>query len=559
MELSDYGRLLRKWALLIIAGTVLATGIGAGLAIKAKAGVAPSYQATAGVFLNYVTPYGTPYNATVSPSAQASLLSERVHDRAALAPLQGSPTFNLSALRSISGVLDTNAPQVTVTATATTRQVAAIVARRVAQYLAGMEDRRVASEGRALQRSLATAAQRASARYQAADSRYLAVCGCGPGANGSPTVSASTLRALRARLDLLEYDYQNAYNALQGANPNPIPPATVTPGSVHKVSSTKGSLLKTIAPAAILGFILSVALAAALDYGLAGGSLIPGFLKLPARPVKGRLRAPVIGHLPSPNLRLDRGAAHLLQDNAVRAQVLAALAKSADQTAEIVSRLVSRANPTLYITSPTHRDPKTETALSLGCALAQRGLRVIMVDGDPGGRLTAFLGLGGRPGLADFLSYPDMSLTQLLQPVDFNPGVPSGSLWLLPVGLNIGPGGVSSTQPPVPGDLDAWPSGMKEISAAADIVLVNGVPVLESSSMVNLASTLGGALVVIRREQADEDLVTAYDLLKGHQVRVLGLVVNAGDRGLAKHLTLEAPPSEGRTRRLPEPELQETS
>ncbi len=558
MELSDYGRLLRKWALLIIAGTVLAGLVGLGLDIKSGSSAAPSYQGSASVFLNYVTPPGSAYNPTVSPTAEALALAERVHDPAALAPLRGSPTFNLAALKSIGKTIASNAPQVNITTVATTPQVAATVATRVAQYLASLEDRRVASEGKALQRSLARTAQRASHRYQVADSEYLRVCACGPGATGAPLVGPQTLRRMRARLDLLEYDYQTAYSSLQGANPNPIPPASVSSGSVHRIATKKSSITKTVLPAVVLGFILSLALAAFLDYAQSR-SMLPVIGVLPGRSNKGKLRVPVIGHLPSPSLRLDGKAKQLLQDNAARAQVLAALGKSAQETADVVARLVGKTNPTLYITSPTHRDPKAETTLSLACALTQRDLRVVIVDGDPAGGLSSFLGFEDRPGLADFLAYPEMSLTQLLQRVDYNTGTPVGSLWLLPIGLDLNPTAATSSFGPFEISGDAWSQGLREVSDAADIVLVNGVSALEAPSAIGLATSVGGALVVIRKEHADEGLLSTYELLRGHGIRVLGLVVNAGDRGLARHAALEALPKHSTASQLAEPELQETS
>jgi hypothetical protein len=70
-------------------------------------------------------------------------------------------------------------------------------------------------------------------------------------------------------LDILQADYLAAagrYTALQN---NPLPAATVTAGSVVALETHRSSPMQAMLPAAGLGLLLSIVLAALLDYNRA--------------------------------------------------------------------------------------------------------------------------------------------------------------------------------------------------------------------------------------------------------------------------------------------------
>src|ERR687888_1794128 len=84
MELIDYWRVMRRWGILIIAGTLVAALVGYGVSLRHRGARPTRYAGTASVVVNYVTPPGVPYIPTLSMATETKVLSERVHDPGAL-------------------------------------------------------------------------------------------------------------------------------------------------------------------------------------------------------------------------------------------------------------------------------------------------------------------------------------------------------------------------------------------------------------------------------------------------------------------------------------------
>ena len=551
MELSDYWRLIRKWSLLIIAGTVLAGLVGLAIEKKSSSAGQTLYRGTSTVLINYITPPGFPYISTLSTHTEATSLSEKVNDPAALNRLPA--TIKRSLIKNISGAVDANTPLVKISAIAPEPTAARGAAITVANYLGSLENEKVRREGLAAHRQAMKAAASAQKAYSAAQSYYYSVCGC-TSANPVRQVSRNKLYHLNTRVNILQQQWTQALSAANGVSVSGLGSTTISPATVHVVVPKKSSMLKTLLPAVILGFVLSLGLAALLDYGQTNPlPLVPQIGGSSPRRRQNKLMVPVLGTLPAAHLQLQKTrGGDGLSESAVRARILSLLAQSGRETSEIVMRLVSAKNRAIYVTSPTQRVPKAQTTLSVAAALAKRGLRVAVVDSDPVGGLTAFLGLSGKPGLGDYLAYPDMSLTQLLQPVDMDDA--PGTLLVLPLGTVqstvTGPQpslveepGIHADQQPVSKvndvQVNAWNSGIADIGSDVDVVLVNGVAALDAPNEVSLAASLGGTLLVIRKDHADEQLTKTYDLLREHNVRVLGVIINPGDRALTRQTGLD--------------------
>lgn len=550
MELSDYWRLIRRWALLIVAGTVLAGLVGLGVAKRSSIGATTLYRGSSTVVVNYITPAGFPYISTLSTHTEATTLSEKVHDIGALNRLPA--TIKRSLITNITATVDPNTPTITVAALATEPTAARGAAITLASYLGSLESGKVKREGLVAQRHAQQAAAVAEKAYSQAQSYYYSVCGC-TSANTVRQLSRNKLYQLQTQVSILHDQWIQALNTANGVAVSGLGSTTVSPASVHVVVPKKTSLLKTLLPAVIVGFVLSVGLAALLDYGQTNPlPLVPVISGPSGRRRQTNLTIPVLGTLPRTHLQLEpRRSGEPAVASAARSRILSSLAQSGRETSEIVMRLVSSQNRGIYVTSPTQRAPKAQTTLSVAAALAKRGLRVAVVDSDPVGGLSGFLGLTGKPGLADYLSYPEMSLTQLLQRVDMDDAL--GSLFVLPVGTNrstaVSGESTSADSQPNPStqseqnvneaQITAWLGGIAEISNQVDIVLVNGVAALESPTEVAFAASLGGTLLVIRNDHADGQLTRTYDLLRSHNVRVLGLIINPGDRALTRQTGLD--------------------
>lgn len=550
MELTDYWRIIRRWKLLIVGGTVLALAIGLALHYENRFVRSTDYRATATVLIHYASPT---YNPAVSLTDEAGALSSHAHDSAALG---SSPRGSLPGVKGISAFVDPNAPEVHVVATATTRGVALTAANRVGAYLAHFEDSIVTKGAKGSKAGFARRVKYDKHQWLSHLRRYNVVAG------PPPLVSRSALAKLSATVTYWQSQYSHDYGELQAfTTPGLGPTSLTTARTAHPLHSKPSSLTKTVLPAAVLGFLLTFLLAAFLEYRQSR-SLTPQARLLgggrPALPP----RIPLLGHLQPSNLRLGQQAAQTLsQQPDARSKVVMALAESAREAADIVSRLVSGTNPTLLVTSPTTRDPKAETVVGLAGALAARGRRVVLVDADPVGGVTQFFGLEASLGLTDYLGYPGMSLTQLMYPCELSSAF-SGGFAVLPFGVRRNDSADPTTNGSHNGnEAEAWRSGLAELAQAADTVLVNGSPALDSPDSLPFASALAGAVLVIRREQADRDLSMAYDVLRGQDVPVLGIVVNPGDRTLSRYTALGATVPPANPARLPETamEYRETS
>lgn len=119
---------------------------------------------------------------------------------------------------------------------------------------------------------------------------------------------------------------------------------------------------------------------------------------------------------------------------------------------------------------------------------------------------------------------------QLVYPVDGSPEF-AGSVAVLPVGVAGGSSGQRV-------DVRAWSGVLRELSAAADAVIVNGPSVLDATDAPAMAARCRGTVLVIARDGVDAEIGKTHERLVRHGAQVLGLIVNPGDRTLRRHTPL---------------------
>jgi hypothetical protein len=238
------------------------------------------------VVVNYVTPPGVAYIPTLSMATETSVLSERVHDPGALRQVAAQAHVALSQVQEVTAVVDAKKPLITVRVVGSTPQAAAAVAQGMARYLAGVEIQQVQAQTAILSRTAARAMAQAQQRWLEAQAYYYSVCGCIANKQHA-TADPTTLAGLRAELDILQANYLAAAGRYTALRDNPVPVATVMAGSVVALKAHRSSPLQAMLPAAGVGLLLSIGLAALLDYSRAGP------------PAPRRVRA-AVGHAAEP-------------------------------------------------------------------------------------------------------------------------------------------------------------------------------------------------------------------------------------------------------------------
>jgi len=172
----------------------------------------------------------------------------------------------------------------------------------------------------------------------------------------------------------------------------------------------------------------------------------------------------------------------------------------------------------IMVTSARPQEGKTTTALNSAIVLAQKGVRVLLVDADlrrPSVHKT--LGMGPRIGLSNVLT----GSATLEQTIAVSPVLPS--LFILPAG----------TPPPNPAELLAS-TNMKqvldELREQFDHVVVDTPPTLSVTDAVVLSPRMDAIVLVIRSGHTTKQaLRRARDILMQVNAHVTGVLLNAVD------------------------------
>ena len=172
----------------------------------------------------------------------------------------------------------------------------------------------------------------------------------------------------------------------------------------------------------------------------------------------------------------------------------------------------------IMVTSSLPQEGKTTTSINCAVVLAQKGVRVLLIDADlrrPSIHKT--LGMGPRTGLSNVLT----GSTTLEQAIVRTPILPN--LYILPAG----------TPPPNPAELLAS-TNMRDVLAQLreeyDHIVIDTPPSLSVTDAVVLSPRADAVVLVIRSGQTTKQaLRRARDLLAQVNAKVVGVLLNAVD------------------------------
>ncbi|MCI0559960.1 MAG: AAA family ATPase [Nitrososphaera sp.] len=170
----------------------------------------------------------------------------------------------------------------------------------------------------------------------------------------------------------------------------------------------------------------------------------------------------------------------------------------------------------IMVTSSIIGEGKTFLAINLAINIAMEvGRRVVLVDTDvANGDVAKVLGIDSKPGLTDLLTYPNLTLLDVLISTNID------GLQILPVGTKI------------TNVADLFSSAKMErfLKAMAQqfadrIIIFDGPPLLAASESSVLARFMGQVVVVVQEERTTrEDLLTGLKQIEF--AKNIGLVLN---------------------------------
>jgi exopolysaccharide transport family protein len=172
----------------------------------------------------------------------------------------------------------------------------------------------------------------------------------------------------------------------------------------------------------------------------------------------------------------------------------------------------------IMVTSARPQEGKTTTSINISIVLAQKGVRVLLIDADlrrPSVHKT--LGMGPRSGLSNVLT-GSATVQQTITPSTILP-----NLFIIPAG----------TPPPNPAELLAS-SNMRDLIAEMrqhyDHIVIDTPPTLSVTDAVVLSPRADATILVIRSGQTTKQaLRRARDILVQVNAHVAGVLLNAVD------------------------------
>lgn len=175
--------------------------------------------------------------------------------------------------------------------------------------------------------------------------------------------------------------------------------------------------------------------------------------------------------------------------------------------------------PVIGVTSSIRGEGKSTTAVNLSYVFAEKGSKVLLIDGDL--RIPSVakkMNIASTPGLTDLLRGQGVQLSEFQsQTLDNWYIMPSGDI------------------PPNPSEL-LGSSRMKKVLSKLremfDYIIIDLPPVNIVSDAVSLSGLITGIIVVIREDYTEKkELENCFRQLKLSNVRILGCVINRAKSG----------------------------
>lgn len=307
------------------------------------------------------------------------------------------------------------------------------------------------------------------------------------------------IASLRAKLNTLQANYASLLiNTEQGAlnSLRIIEPAALATTPIND------NTVVTVLLGAAIGFVLSAGAAYLMEY-------LDDTVKTPEE-ISSAIEAPIIGFIAATSANGD--AKHYAVVAESPRSAVAEAFRTLRTNLEFAG--VDRPLKTILITSPSPGDGKTTVATNLAVIMAQGDRQVVLMDADmrrP--RIHRFADLSNSFGLSDvFRNKMDLSeATQSWAASENLAVITSGSL------------------PPNPAELlnsSRMGEILEELSAQADVVIIDSPPVMVSDPAI-LAARVDGVVIVV--EPGRTNVVAAKALseqMKRADARVVGVVLN---------------------------------
>jgi Mrp family chromosome partitioning ATPase/capsular polysaccharide biosynthesis protein len=183
----------------------------------------------------------------------------------------------------------------------------------------------------------------------------------------------------------------------------------------------------------------------------------------------------------------------------------------------VLSKVEENETTLVLITSPGRDEGQSSAAHNLARTWAHNGQTTLVVDAylvRP--RLHEELGLTNEVGLTSLLAEPAHSFEAVIQPIKAVPGLHV---------LTAGP----ATERPLSATAPAVRQTLKAMRATAQVVIVNGPPVLAGADAIMLATQADGVLLVLRGGKTRAEQATeAIELLNMAGGLVWGAILNLG-------------------------------
>ena len=175
--------------------------------------------------------------------------------------------------------------------------------------------------------------------------------------------------------------------------------------------------------------------------------------------------------------------------------------------------------PVIGVTSSSRGEGKSTTAINLSYVLAEKGSKVLLVDGDL--RLPTVakkMGISNGVGLTDLLMGKTVEVEKCRSSVlDTWYIMPSGDI------------------PPNPSELlgsKRMENALASLKEKFDYIIIDLPPVNIVSDALSIANMITGMIVVIREEHTEKkELELCFRQLKLSNVKVLGFVMNGAKSG----------------------------